>query len=137
MDDMWGTFKVLAGKQCLVGASPFYFTPGSPIHVQQKDNPSLRLMSETHGDRCFAARLTAMDLESDEFVRDDIYTLFKLTRLANYVKNGLDKELRLDDKFFDPAIAVLKGKNWISGQSPKTVSYHFQRESQRNYSRLI
>jgi hypothetical protein len=35
------------------------------------------------------ARLTAMAIETDHFVRDDIYTLFVITRIINFLK-GLE-----------------------------------------------
>jgi len=63
----------------LLGASPFYLTPRSPvaagIHMTGKDY--------------VRARLTAMAADSGLFTRDDIYTLFITTRIINFLK-GLD-----------------------------------------------
>lgn len=89
LEEMWETLRVLAQTQCLVGASPFYFTPGSPIERKERGNPRIRLASQGK-DAHFSARLTSMDLECDAFDREDIYTLFRLTRVVNAVKNALD-----------------------------------------------
>lgn len=114
--EMWQTLGTLAAGQCLVGASPFYFTPGSPIHRRERDNPAIRLASQKFsGDALFSARLTAMDLECDQFDRDDIYTMFRLTRVINYVKAGLDQGLAPDDAYFKPAITVFAHGHWGDG----------------------
>lgn len=63
----------------LLGASPFYLTPKSPIALG---------MNLTGADYV-KARLTAMGADSDLFTRDDIYTLFITTRIINFLK-GLD-----------------------------------------------
>ncbi|HYY25657.1 MAG TPA: hypothetical protein VE689_09215, partial [Candidatus Udaeobacter sp.] len=60
----------------LLGASPFYRTPASPIAH------GLSLSEVDY----VKARLTAMAVETDEFTRDDIYTLFITTRIINFLK---------------------------------------------------
>jgi hypothetical protein len=60
----------------LLGASPFYRTPASPI---------ARGLDFTEEDYV-KARLTAMAVETDEFRRQDIYTLFITTRIINFLK---------------------------------------------------
>jgi len=60
----------------LLGASPFYLTPGSEI---SRDFP---LKEED----VFRSRLTAMGIETDDFTREDIYTLFVSTRILNFLK---------------------------------------------------
>lgn len=61
----------------LLGASPFYLIPRSPI-AQQFSDPS-----ETD---VFKARLTAMAIETRDFQRDDLYTLLITTRILNFLK---------------------------------------------------
>jgi len=63
----------------LLGASPFYLTPKSPVAMG---------MNLTGADYV-KARLTAMAADSSLFTRDDIYTLFVTTRIINFLK-GLD-----------------------------------------------
>ena len=60
----------------LLGASPFYLTPASPIS---------RGIGLTEADYV-RARLTAMAVETDEFRPEDIYTLFITTRIINFLK---------------------------------------------------
>jgi radical SAM superfamily enzyme YgiQ (UPF0313 family) len=108
LQEMVDTLLTLADTQCLMGASPFYFTPGSPIHHRQKNNTKLHLASHS-ADPYFSARLTAMDVESDLFDREDIYTLFRLTRVFNYIKSGIDEGLNCDDVFFEKARLALRG----------------------------
>lgn len=122
VDVMADTLRVLAGERCLVGASPFYFTPGSPIHRRLSDDPRLRLASRGR-DAFFAARLTAMDLETDEFTRDDVYTIFRLTRWVNYVKEGLDRGLGADAEYFSAAADCLRGKAWAAGRRGEAAPF--------------
>ena len=60
----------------LLGASPFYRTPASPIAR------GLHFTKEDH----VKARLTAMAVETNEFRREDIYSLFITTRIINFLK---------------------------------------------------
>jgi hypothetical protein len=61
----------------LLGASPFYLIPRSPI-ARHFDEPT-----ETD---IFKARLTAMAIETQEFAREDLYTLLITTRILNFLK---------------------------------------------------
>jgi radical SAM superfamily enzyme YgiQ (UPF0313 family) len=80
----------------LLGASPFYRTPASPIAR------GLHLTEEDH----VKARLTAMAVETDGFRREDIYTLFVTTRIINFLKGlnlagSADLEALLDRPWRD------------------------------------
>jgi radical SAM superfamily enzyme YgiQ (UPF0313 family) len=71
--------QTLAFNACLpvlLGASPFYRTPASPIAH------SLELNETDY----VQARLTAIAIETEEFKRDEIYTLFIVTRIINFLK---------------------------------------------------
>jgi radical SAM superfamily enzyme YgiQ (UPF0313 family) len=113
VEEMCGTLRLLAGTQCLAGASPFYFTPGSPIHNRERDNPRIRLASKGR-DAFLAARLTALDLECDEFDRTDLFTLLRMTRVINYIKRGIDEGRDAADSFFEPARRVLDERRWFA-----------------------
>jgi radical SAM superfamily enzyme YgiQ (UPF0313 family) len=60
----------------LLGASPFYRIPNSPIARGLDLNQ----------DDFVKARLTALAIETESFSRDDIYTLFVTTRIINFLK---------------------------------------------------
>ena len=76
LDSMIQTLAFNARLPVLLGASPFYRTPVSPIAR------GLDLTEEDY----VKARLTAMAVETDEFRREDIYTLFIATRVINFLK---------------------------------------------------
>ena len=76
LNSMIQTLAFNARLPVLLGASPFYCTPASPIAR------GLDLTKEDY----VKARLTAMAVETDQFRREDIYTLFVTTRIINFFK---------------------------------------------------
>ncbi|HEX9145434.1 MAG TPA: B12-binding domain-containing radical SAM protein, partial [Candidatus Binatia bacterium] len=76
LDSMIQTLAFNARLPVLLGASPYYQTPDAPI------TRGLVLTAEDY----VKARLTAMAIETEEFSRDDIYTLFVTTRIINFLK---------------------------------------------------
>jgi len=76
LESMIQTLAFNARLPLLLGASPFYRTPASPI---------ARGLDFTKEDYV-KARLTAMAVETNEFRREDIYTLFITTRIINFFK---------------------------------------------------
>jgi radical SAM superfamily enzyme YgiQ (UPF0313 family) len=84
LEDMINTMALMAALPVLIGASIFYLTPGSPI---AREFPEM-----TESDT-LKARSTAMAVETDQFRRDDLYTLFITARIINFLKG-----LRLKEK---------------------------------------
>ncbi len=76
LDSMIQTLAFNARLPVLLGASPFYRTPHSPI---------ARGLALSEAD-FVKARLTALAIETENFDRDDIYTLFVTTRIINFLK---------------------------------------------------
>ena len=76
LDSMIQTLAFNTRLPVLLGASPFYRTPASPI---------ARGLDFTEEDYV-KARLTAMAVETNEFRREDIYSLFITTRIINFLK---------------------------------------------------
>jgi radical SAM superfamily enzyme YgiQ (UPF0313 family) len=76
LDSMIQTLAFNARLPVLLGASPFYRIPNSPI---------ARGMELTESD-FIKARLTALAIETGHFTRDEIYTLFVATRIVNFLK---------------------------------------------------
>jgi radical SAM superfamily enzyme YgiQ (UPF0313 family) len=88
LDSMIQTLIFGARLPILLGASMFYLTPNSPI---AKNFP------ERTAEDILKSRLTAMAIETNQFKREDLYTLFITTRIINFLK-GLrfqEKELNL------------------------------------------
>ena len=76
LDSMIQTLAFNARLPVLLGASPFYRTPNSPIArgVELNETDFIK------------ARLTALAIETESFNRDEIYTLFVITRILNFLK---------------------------------------------------
>ncbi|RPJ18414.1 MAG: radical SAM protein, partial [Desulfobacteraceae bacterium] len=77
LDDMVDTMALMASLPVLIGASIFYLTPGCPIAGEFPE------MTESD---IFKSRSTAMAIETDQFRRDDLYTLFITARIINSLK---------------------------------------------------
>jgi radical SAM superfamily enzyme YgiQ (UPF0313 family) len=76
-EDMIDTMALMAALPVLIGASIFYLTPGCPIAQEFPE------MTESD---ILKARSTAMAVETDQFRRDDLYTLFITARIINFLK---------------------------------------------------
>lgn len=78
LDSMIQTMVFAAKLPVLLGASPFYLTPGSPIARQLGNLNSIESVVRS--------RLTAMANETKFINRDQLYTLFLTTRIINFIK---------------------------------------------------
>ena len=77
LSSMIKTLLFNAKLPVLLGASPFYLIPHSPI---------ARHFGERSEADVFKARLTAMAIETRDFKREDLYTLLITTRVLNFLK---------------------------------------------------
>ncbi|MGH7795574.1 MAG: B12-binding domain-containing radical SAM protein [Candidatus Binatia bacterium] len=94
LDSMVQTLAFNARLPVLLGASPFYRTPNSPIArgLVLNENDFMK------------ARLTALAIETENFTRDDIYTLFVTTRILNFLKGlPVSADMSLEDLMNYPA----------------------------------
>ncbi|HKY09993.1 MAG TPA: radical SAM protein, partial [Candidatus Binatia bacterium] len=110
LDSMIQTLAFNARLPVLLGASPFYQTPNAPI---------ARGLEITEADY-LKARLTALAIETENFSRDDIYTLFATTRIINFLK-GLSIE-------HDTALDELMNRSWPDSRA--TVGFELLRQLQ-------
>ncbi|EQA63707.1 B12-binding domain-containing radical SAM protein [Leptospira alexanderi] len=78
LESMIQTLRFNAAQPVLMGASLFYLTPNSPI---ASDFP------ERSESDVFLSRLTSMAILSEHFEREDIYSLFIVTRILNFLKS--------------------------------------------------
>jgi len=98
LESMTQTLAFNARLPVLLGASPFYRTPNSPIARGL----------DLHERDFIQARLTALGLENENFSRDDIYSLFVITRIINFLKGlSVDGTTKLS--------AVIETRNGQSG----------------------
>jgi radical SAM superfamily enzyme YgiQ (UPF0313 family) len=78
LDDISETIILLARQPVLLGVSIFYLTPGSPIACE---------FPEMTPDDILKSRSTALAIETKNFTRDDLYTLFITARIINFIKS--------------------------------------------------
>jgi len=93
----------------LLGASPFYLIPHSPIAKQFKG------LSEPDA---FKARLTAMAIETRDFRREDLYTLLVTTRILNFLKGITFKTASLP---LSRALAIVARKDFRSSLGARVL----------------
>ncbi|MBU0728251.1 MAG: B12-binding domain-containing radical SAM protein, partial [Proteobacteria bacterium] len=77
LSGMIDTMQLLAGEPVLIGVSIFYLTPGSPI---------AQSFPEMTEEDIFRSRSTAMAMETEHCQRGDLFTLFIIARIINFLK---------------------------------------------------
>jgi radical SAM superfamily enzyme YgiQ (UPF0313 family) len=85
IEEMVDTLIYLMGKRVLVGPSIYYPTPGTPLFEKCKQDDLLPLHP------C-QWRSSAFPIETKEFSRIDLVTLFRLSRVINFIKAKMDGE---------------------------------------------
>jgi hypothetical protein len=85
IEGMVNTLIYLMGKQVLIGPSVYYPTPGAPLFERCKEENLL----PPHQ---LQWRSSAFPIETEDFDRLDIATLFRLARLINFIKGKMDEK---------------------------------------------
>lgn len=85
IEEMVDTLIYLMGKRVLIGLSIYYPTPGTPLFERCKEMGIL----PSHPSQW---RSSALPIETNEFDRLDIITLFRLARVINFIKGKIDKK---------------------------------------------
>ena len=80
IEEMIKTLKFLAGLPVLIGPSMYYHVPGSDLFSRLENEEKVRK------DNYRFFRSTAVFYEDDNFTRIDLMTLFRLTRMINFIK---------------------------------------------------
>jgi len=83
IEEMVDTLIYLMGKRVLIGPSVYYPTPGTPLYERCKRDHILPLHSSQW-------RSSALPIETKEFNRLDIVSLFRLARVINFIKGKMD-----------------------------------------------
>ena len=89
IEEMLDTLIYLMGKRVLIGPSVYYPTPGTPLFERCKREGILP-------SNLSQWRSSAFPLETKEFNRLDLLTLFRLARAINFIKGKMD-EKELDE----------------------------------------
>jgi anaerobic magnesium-protoporphyrin IX monomethyl ester cyclase len=89
IEEMVNTLIDLMSRRVLIGPSVYYPTPGTPLFEQcERDGILPPHLSQW--------RSSAFPIETEEFNRLDLLTLFRLVRVINFVKGKMD-EKELDE----------------------------------------
>jgi radical SAM superfamily enzyme YgiQ (UPF0313 family) len=110
--EMVDTMIYLMGRRALIGPSVYYPTPGTSLFEQCKAKELL----PSHPSQW---RSSAVPIETEDFDRLDIVTLFRLARVINFIKGKMD-ELDLNEGMtWKELYDVLKQKVEAEGISSK------------------
>jgi radical SAM superfamily enzyme YgiQ (UPF0313 family) len=89
IEEMVDTLIYLMGKKVLIGPSVYYATPGTSLFERCKKDGIL----PSHLSQW---RSSAFPIETKQFNRLDLFTLFRLARVINFIKGKMD-EKELDE----------------------------------------
>jgi radical SAM superfamily enzyme YgiQ (UPF0313 family) len=85
IEEMVDTLIYLMGKKVLIGPSIYYPTPGTPLFERCKKEGILP-------PHLVQWRSSAFPIETKEFSRLDLLTLFRLARIINFIKAKMDEK---------------------------------------------
>jgi hypothetical protein len=110
--EMVDTLIYLMGKRALIGPSVYYPTPGTSLFEQCKAKELL----PSHPSQW---RSSALPIETEDFDRLDIVTLFRLARVINFMKGKMDEGELNEGMTWRELYDVLKEKVEAEGISSK------------------
>jgi radical SAM superfamily enzyme YgiQ (UPF0313 family) len=104
IEEMVDTLIYLMGKKVLIGPSIYYPTPGTPLFERCNREGILP-------PRPVQWRSSAFPIETKEFNRLDLLTLFRLARVINFIKGKMDGKELEDGMTWKGLPQVLKEKD--------------------------
>jgi radical SAM superfamily enzyme YgiQ (UPF0313 family) len=109
IEEMVDTLVYLMGKKVLIGPSVYYPTPNTPLFEKcKKDGILSPWLSQW--------RSSAFPIETKEFNRLDLVTLFRLARAINFIKGKIDEEELDEGMTWKGLLKVLKEKERVKGK---------------------
>jgi len=109
IEEMVDTLIYLMGRRVLIGPSVYYPTPGTPLFERCRRESIL----PSHPSQW---RSTAFPIQTKEFDRLVLMTLFRLARAINFIKGKMDEKVLGEGMTWEQLSRVLKGKK--SGTEP-------------------
>ena len=103
IEEMVDTLIYLMGKKVLIGPSIFYPTPGTPLFERCEKEGILPPYPVQW-------RSSAFPIETKEFNRLDLITLFRLARMINFIKGKMDGRELEEGMTWKELCQGLKGK---------------------------
>jgi radical SAM superfamily enzyme YgiQ (UPF0313 family) len=110
IEEMVKTLSDLMGRRVFIGPSVYYPTPGTPLFEQcEREGILSPHLSQW--------RSSAIPIETKEFNRLDLLTLFRLVRVINFVKGKMDEKELEEGLTWKELSLVLKGKKRLQDQA--------------------
>ena len=101
IEEMVNTLIDLMGRKVLIGPSVYYPTPGTPLFEQcEREGILPPHLSQW--------RSSAFPIQTEEFNRLDILTLFRLARAINFIKGKIDRRELDEGMTWEELIAALE-----------------------------
>jgi radical SAM superfamily enzyme YgiQ (UPF0313 family) len=115
IEEMVNTVIDLMGRRVLIGPSVYYPTPGTPLFEQcEREGILPPHLSQW--------RSTAFPIETEEFNRLDMLTLFRLARAINFIKGKIDRrELDEGIAWEELIVTLQKAKNEGKDNGPSWI----------------
>jgi len=114
IDEMVNTVIYLMGKQVLIGPSIYYPTLGTPLFEKCKEMGFLPSQISQW-------RSSALPIETKEFDRIDIVTLFRLVRVINFIKGKMGEGELSEGMTLKELYQVMKEKIKAEFYSPGDI----------------
>lgn len=103
IEEMVDTLIYLMGKRILIGPSVYYPTPGTSLFERCKNDHILPFHPSQW-------RSSAIPIQTKDFDRIDIITLFRLARAINFIKGKMDEKELDEGMTWKELYHVLEGK---------------------------
>jgi len=136
IEEMVDTLIYLMGKRVLIGPSIYYPIPGTPLFGRCKKKGILP-------SRLSQWRSTALPIETAEFNRLDLLTLFRLVRVINFIKAKMDGKELNEGMTWKELDQMLKDKvraegpvSWVKGNAGTWIDLLFLLLSERSFFSL-
>ncbi len=129
IEEMVDTLIYLMGKRVLIGPSIYYPTPGTPLFERCEKEGIL----PPHPARW---RSSAFPIETKEFSRVDLSTLFRLARVVNFIKGKMDKKELEEGMTWEELFQLLREKKRYKENTPTWVDLVSLLESERAFFSL-
>ena len=109
VEEMVDTLIHLMGRKVLIGPSVYYPTPGTPLFRKCKKDGVLPLYPSQW-------RSSALPIETKDFNRLDIVTLFRLARVINFIKGKMNERELEEGMTLEELLQVLKERKEVEGR---------------------